>query len=69
MKKVNIFDEDKINYAKLKSYLDKKYKKDPLKDHMLYDFKASNWGYQNGRIVKVDYSCHKFIDKRRKFYG
>ncbi len=33
----------------------KKYEDDEMKEFLLSDFKPSNWGYINNKLVKVDY--------------
>ena len=52
MERVDICSNDEA--YELYKYVYDKYKDDEL---MLDDFKTSNWGRKNGKLVKVDYGC------------
>lgn len=44
-----------IKFKRFKEILNQKYKDDNLKEFMLSDLKLSNWGWVDGKLVKVDY--------------
>lgn len=47
--------EDADSWEQFSDYLHELYKDDEMKEFMLSDPKPSNWGYINGRLVKIDY--------------
>jgi hypothetical protein len=47
--------EDADEWEQFSNFLHERYKDDDMKDFMLSDSKPSNWGYINGRLVKIDY--------------
>jgi len=46
---------NRINHLAFSIYLENKYKNNKLKEFMLSDFKPSNWGILEGKLVKIDY--------------
>jgi hypothetical protein len=55
MERAEEIDCKSINWNEFKEQLEKNYKNDEMKEFMLSDPKPSNWGYINGKLVKVDY--------------
>lgn len=54
MEKAEVISND-INWDKFKDSLFKIYQNDELREFMLSDYKPSNWGYIQNRLVKIDY--------------
>ena len=44
-----------IDWLDMRQSFEFRYKNDPMCDFLLRDFKPSNWGVLNGRLVKIDY--------------
>jgi hypothetical protein len=51
----DLYELQNMDFERFSDYLEETYKDDDMKEFMLSDPKPSNWGYINGKLVKIDY--------------